>query len=169
MTRDNRLHPLLTAVALLAASTLPAAAGTNVIINNTDPPGQGFNDPTAVTPVGGNPGTTLGAQRLNAFQLVADLWGSILESDVDIVVQGSFQPLPCTATGAVFGQAGTIQIFANFPGAAFANTWYHSSLANKLAGFDLTPAPRTRACWCHPSTTTSWPSSTARSALCPAA
>ncbi len=57
------------------------------------------------------------------------------------MVQGSFQPLTCTATGAVLGQAGTIQIFANFPGSAFVDTWYHSALANKLAGFDLTPGP----------------------------
>jgi hypothetical protein len=118
------------------------------LINNIDGPGVGFNDPTPVTPVGGNPGTTLGQQRLIAFQFAADTWGSILDSDVEVVIQAtffpagtSFGPLACTPTSAVLGAAGTIQIFANFPGAAFANTWYHSSLANKLAGFDLTPGP----------------------------
>ena len=139
MRRRNPL--LLAAFALLAASALPAAAGTNFIINNTDPPGQGFNDPTVVAPVGGNPGTTLGAQRLNVFRFVADLWGSIIQGDVDIVVQGSFQPLPCTPTAAVLGQARAVQIFANFPGATFSDTWFQASLANKLAGFDLAPGP----------------------------
>lgn len=138
--------PGLVALALLAAVALPARAGVTFVINNIDGAGVGFNDPAPRAPVGGNPGTTLGQQRLNAFQFAADTWGSILDSDVTVVIQSTFfpagtsnGPLACTATAAVLGAAGTIQIFANFPGAAFTNTWYHSSLANKLAGFDLTP------------------------------
>lgn len=138
----------LVALALVAALAAPAQAAVTFVINNVDGAGVGFNDPTPKAPVGGNPGTTLGQQRLIAFQFAADTWGSILDSDVTVVIQAtffpagtSFGPLPCTATAATLGAAGTIQIFANFPGAAFANTWYHSSLANKLAGFDLTPGP----------------------------
>ena len=53
-----------------------------------DLPGEGFNDPTPVEPVGQNPGVTLGEQRLIVFQFAADLWGSLLESDVEIVGKG---------------------------------------------------------------------------------
>ena len=131
----------LTCLGVLLLSASPAFAGATILINNVDAPGIGFNDPTPVAPVGGNPGTTLGQQRLNVFEFAADVWGNILDSDVPIVVQGSFQPLACTPTSGTLGSAGTIQIFANFPGAAFTLTWYPSSLANKLAGFDLTPGP----------------------------
>jgi hypothetical protein len=122
------------------APAQPAAAA-NIVINNVDAPGIGFNDPAPATPLGGNPGTTLGQQRLIAFQFAADLWGATLDSNVDIVVQATFQPLGCTPTSGTLGSAGTIQIFTNFPGALLPNHWYHSALANKLAGFDLTPGP----------------------------
>lgn len=148
--RALTLRRTLVTLGLMAVlfSAAPAFAGATIIINNTDGPGVGFNDPTPVAPVGGNPGTTLGAQRLNAFQFAADIWGAILQSDVTIVVQATFfpaatvfGPLPCTATGATLGAAGSIQIFANFPNAPLANTWYQAALANKLAGADITPGP----------------------------
>jgi hypothetical protein len=39
----------------------------------------------------------------------------------------------------VLGSAGTTFIFSDFPGAEYAATWYHSALADKLAGGDLNP------------------------------
>ena len=51
---------------------------------NGDPAGVGFNDATVVAPVGGNPGITLGQQRLNAFQAAANKWGATLTSAVHI-------------------------------------------------------------------------------------
>lgn len=143
MSNRNLLFWPILAVLCLAvalAPALPAAAAT-IVINNVDAPGIGFNDPAPATPLGGNPGTTLGDQRLIAFQFAADLWGATLDSNVDIVVQATFQPLGCTPTSGTLGSAGTIQIFTNFPGAILPNHWYHSALANKLAGFDLTPGP----------------------------
>ena len=47
---------------------------TFTIVNN-DGAGEGFNDTTPVAPIGGNPGTTLGQQRLNVFQAAANVWG----------------------------------------------------------------------------------------------
>jgi PA domain-containing protein len=133
---------LVVLVALtLTASTVRAAT---IIINNVDDPGKGLNDPTKVKPVGKNNGTTLGAQRLNVFQKAAAIWGNTLDSNVTIVVQATFQDrgfTPCTANSAVLGAAGTIQIFANTPGLLWPNTWYHSALANKLAGADQQPGP----------------------------
>jgi uncharacterized repeat protein (TIGR01451 family) len=130
----------LLAFVLVAFLCAPLTAATFVIVNN-DGAGEGFNDPTAAAPVGGNPGTTVGQQRLNAFQFAADLWGSILDSDQTIFIQATFDPLTCTATSAVLGSAGAIQIFSDSGNLDFANTWYAVSLANKLSGSDLAPGP----------------------------
>ena len=115
------------------------AFGANIILNNVDPPGAGFNDPTAAAPVGGNTGTTVGAQRLIAYQRALDLWGSVLKSDVTIVVQGSFRRLNCTATGGTLAQAGANQIFADFPNAPLQDHWFGVALANSIASEDLAP------------------------------
>lgn len=147
MFADIRRHPaaVLFGTLLLLLAALPAGAATITIVNN-DGPGEGFNDPTAVAPLPGNPGATLGQQRLNAFQAAADTWGQILDSDVEILIQATFDPLTCDANSAVLGAAGAIQIVANFPGAQVANTWYHVALGNALAGQDLVPgAPGSNA------------------------
>jgi hypothetical protein len=107
---------------------------------NIDGPNEGFNDPTPATPVGGNPGTTVGQQRLIAFQFAADIWGATLESAVPIRVRASFDPLSCTATTGTLGAAGTTTLLSDFPGAIHSNVWYPVALANKLAGTDLVPA-----------------------------
>lgn len=123
----------------LAVAT-PAFAAT-IIVNNVDAPNVGFNDPTPAAPVGGNGGTTVGAQRLIAYQKALELWGKTLASNATIVVQGSFARLSCTATGGTLAQAGAIQIFANFPNAPLDDHWYGIALANAIAGADLTPGP----------------------------
>ena len=70
----------------VAFTALPmqASANSTIIIVNVDGPGEGFNDPTPRTPVGGNTGTTIGQQRLNAFQSAANVWGAALDSSVPI-------------------------------------------------------------------------------------
>ncbi len=141
MRKMNRVLGLLVLAALLLAGSVPAFATAHIVIVNTNAPGVGFNDPTPATPVGGNPGTTVGQQRLIAFQYAADVWGSILDSPVTVYIQSSFQPLACTATSAVLGSAGALQVFGNFPNTEVQNTWYHVALANKLAGADLAPGP----------------------------
>ena len=124
-------------VGLLGAT---AAQAANIIPLNRDPAGQGLNDTTARAPEGGNPGTTVGQQRQIAYQFAADLWGSVLRSNVDIRVAASFQPLSCTATSGVLGSAGPWWANADFPGAPVANTQYHAALANSLAGTNLNAA-----------------------------
>lgn len=125
------------ALALLTLFIAASSQAANIIIVNNDDPGEGFNDPTPVAPVGGNPGTTLGQQRLNVFQHAADIWGSILSSSVTILVQSNFDPLSCNTTSAVLGAAGPPTIYRDFPNAEWPLTWYHPALANKLAGTDL--------------------------------
>lgn len=138
MTTLRNRFVLLAIFALGVA--MPASAATITIVN-VNAPGVGFNDPTPVAPVGGNPGTTRGEQAINAFQFAADIWGATLQSDAEIFIQASFSPLNCTATAATLGAAGALQVFSNFPGAEYSDTWYHVALANKLAGGDLAPGP----------------------------
>ena len=84
MNRDSLL-----AVALVVTSSLApsAAQAATFVVINSDSPGVGFNDTTPAAPVGGNPGTTISAQRLNAFQFAANIWGALVVSNVTIQVE----------------------------------------------------------------------------------
>ena len=124
---------------LVAFASPIAQAATFTVINN-DGPGEGFNDPAPRAPVGGNTGTTLGAQRLIAFQRAADIWGALLNSAVTIRVNATFDTLTCNASGAVLGSAGPSNAFRDFTGALLPATWYPIALANVLHGSDLDPA-----------------------------
>ncbi len=120
---------------LISLSSLSAQA-TQITISNLDAAGEGFNDTTVVVAVGGNPGTTLGQQRLNVFEHAAKFWEAVVDSDVTIVVDAKFDPLTCTSTQAVLGSAGATTVHRNFSGALFTNTWYPQALANSLASSD---------------------------------
>jgi len=124
----------------LLAASVPRANAATITIVNSDSPGEGFNDNTVVAPVGGNPGTTRGQQRLNVFQHAADIWGAILESPVVIKVEARFNPLTCSSTGAVLGSAAPIDVFRSFANAPFFNTWYHAALADKISGSNREPS-----------------------------
>jgi hypothetical protein len=126
----------------LLLAFLPAAhlLAATITIINMDPAGQGLNDPTPAAPVGGNPGTTIGAQRLNVFNQAAQIWGSILPGSVEIRVEASFTALPCTSTSAVLGGAGPMEVWRDFSGAPFPGIWYVSALANRLSGVDEDPS-----------------------------
>ena len=137
MTARARCLALLAGLALLLA---PAASRAGFVIVNLDGAGEGFNDPTPVAPVGGNPGLTVGQQRLNVFVKAGQIWDAILGSPVTIRVQASFDPLPCTPTSGVLGGAGPNVVDSDFPNAPFALTWYNAAQANRLAGFDLDAA-----------------------------
>ncbi len=131
------MRRILVLAVLFALAVASVSNAATITILNNDGAGEGFNDPTPAVPVGGNPGLTVGQQRLNVFQYAANIWGSLLPSAVTIIVRAQFDPQTCNATQAVLGSAGATQVFANFPGAPLANTWYSVALANKLAGMDL--------------------------------
>ncbi|MBB3220168.1 PA domain-containing protein [Pseudoduganella umbonata] len=139
MKRNNTSMKHIVAALAVAFGTLGAAQAATIIIVNGNAAGVGFNDETPATPVGGNTGTTLGEQRLIAFTYAANLWGAKLESTVPIRIQASFEPLTCTATGAVLGSAGTLEAFDDFPNIPKKDTWYPGALANKLSGEDQNP------------------------------
>jgi hypothetical protein len=126
------------AIAVVMAAT-PAFGNATITIINRDAPGEGFNDPTPAAPVAGNAGTTVGQQRLIAFQYAASIWAAQLDSAVEIRIEALFDPLSCTPTSGVLGSAGTIFIFSDFPGEVAPNLWHHSALADKRALQDLQP------------------------------
>jgi hypothetical protein len=117
----------------------------NFIINIVDPiPELGFGDPTVADPVGGNPGETIGQQRLEAYKKAAMIWEEALDVDQTVVLQATFVPLACGPTSGVLGAAGALTIFRDFGAESFPRTWYAAALANEIAGEDLggtTPDP----------------------------
>ncbi len=135
-----RLVP--TMMVMIAGLSVPvfSAFATTITIQVADGPGEGFNDSTPVTPVTGNPGTTLGQQRLNVFQAAADYWETKLESPVEITVSAKFDPQPCSQFSGQLGAAGPRSIVRDFPGAPLANTWYPVALGNSLSGSGSSPS-----------------------------
>jgi hypothetical protein len=117
-------------------------AVTDAVINLTivDSPGEGFNDATAASPVGGNPGTTRGQLRTNAFLHALEQWEGAIASTVPIEVDASMDPLTCTISSATLGSAGPESVNRNFSGAPVANTWYVVALENAITGSDVTGA-----------------------------
>ena len=63
-------------VALGLGFAASARGEATILIINGNAAGVGFNDPTPGAPVGGNIGTTVGQQRLIAFQRAANIWGA---------------------------------------------------------------------------------------------
>jgi len=142
-TRGVRSRAVGALAALAATFALAAgsAQAATIVINNLNAAGVGFNDTTPAAAVGGNPGTTLGEQRLIAFTYAANIWGANLTSAVPIVINARFSALTCTATSAVLGSAGATQVFRDFAGATRPATWHSYALSNKLFGEELLETP----------------------------
>ena len=136
-TQSFSLNAARTLLATASILTCIAAQAATITIQSRDPVGEGFNDPTPATPVGGNMGTTVGQQRLNVYRYVADIWERNLNSNVNITVSAGWEALTCTADSAVLGSAGAWNIWRDFPNSK-PNRWYPAALANKLAGTNLT-------------------------------
>jgi uncharacterized repeat protein (TIGR01451 family)/MYXO-CTERM domain-containing protein len=120
------------ALLLTALSVLPARAAEEIRILNRNDPGEGFNDPTPATPVGGNPGKTVGEQRQIAFQYAAALWSAALGNRVRILIDARFSALQCGSTGTLLGAAG--------PNRTSAADDPIPALSNEQAGRDLDPS-----------------------------
>ena len=102
-----------------------------------DSPTSGFNDTRPALPAGGNPGTTIGQQRLNVVKSAADTWAATLDSSVEIRIAIAFIPSPCTVDFTILAFSQNPEAFLDFPGADFPGTWYPAALANRRAGRDL--------------------------------
>jgi hypothetical protein len=142
---DGQHHPFVyvrfaaaaLVVAMSIASTPATSSAVTITIKNNDLPGKGFNDTTYAAPVGGNPGTTIGAQRLYLFQHAADIWSTRLGGNVPIVVAASFSQQGGTSVSAILGYARPTTVHNNFTNAPLTATWYVAALANELRGLDL--------------------------------
>ncbi|MBK9148154.1 MAG: hypothetical protein IPM12_10120 [Flavobacteriales bacterium] len=77
-------------------------------------------------------GTPANAQP--AIERAAEIWGSILVSDVPIKVAVSWFPLGASALGVTFPNGRK-----DFLGAPADSTWYATALANSIAGVELNP------------------------------
>jgi len=120
--------------AVLAASLLVSPvvlAGAEIRIVDGDGSGEGLDDTTPAEPVGGNPGTTVGEQRLMSAQYAAALWSATLGNRVPISIRTEFVDLDCSGGTAVLGASG--------PSALYDDSRYPAALANERAGQDLDP------------------------------
>jgi len=136
------IRPLALSVLAAWCVLLPVShlrAATITIVNN-DGPNEGLNDQTPVAPVGGNPGTTLGAQRLFAMEQASHIWGAKISSPVEILVRSNFDPLECSPSSGTLGAASAYTFFRDFVGAPRAGTYYPVALGSAFAGLDLDPA-----------------------------
>lgn len=134
-------HRIATLVALLVVTAVCAdgARAATVRVIPGDAAGEGFNDPTPVSPVGGNRGATLGEQRRIAFEYAAQRWAARVVSPVEVRIAATFDPLACNASSTTLGVAGPVSVFRDFAGAPRPNTFYPAALADSLAGMDLAP------------------------------
>ncbi|MFT5141201.1 MAG: hypothetical protein ACI9CB_002873 [Rhodothermales bacterium] len=115
------------------------ASAATIVISNGDAAAEGFSDPNAPTNAnqkGNNPGTTLGAMRLNVFETAAQVWEQILKSNVTITVNAKFDELFCSASSGTVGSAGSTASIANFQGSN-PNTSYTIALAESLSDSNL--------------------------------
>lgn len=132
MARRHAVAVIL--VSLLLVPRLAAAQGS-ILVDFFAAPGTGFADNTPAAPVGGNPGITIGQQRIYVFLQAAAIWTQALKPANDIYMAAQFTPLGPN----VLGSAGPRFIWSNFPGAELPNTWYFDSLADHLTSGDLSP------------------------------
>jgi hypothetical protein len=130
---------------LLAASLCATqASAAQLLIQNSNAAGEGFNDTTPVDPVGLNYGTTKGAQAVIAFQYAAAIWGATLKSVPAIVIDAAFvtpaqdSNMTCGATSGLLGFTTALNRVGSSslpnPGAA-----YVVAEANAILGADQTP------------------------------
>lgn len=132
-----RVRLILLLLALPLAAPGIAEAASTILLINEDGPGEGLNDPTAITPAGANPGQTLGEARRIAIEFAAAIWAEQLDSEVPIYLAMDFRSLGGSATMATLGRGGAGAVYRDFAGAPRPATWYVSALADRLAGVDL--------------------------------
>ncbi|HET6632500.1 MAG TPA: PA domain-containing protein [Rhodanobacteraceae bacterium] len=131
----------LLALGLALAVGAQAVRATTISIDNVNAEGVGFNDATPATPVAGNPGTTLGEQRLNVFKRAAAQWAERLDSPVEIRVRASMTALACDTNSATLGSAGPVAAasfndLATLPAGARLHRAYSIAEANAFTGSD---------------------------------
>ncbi|HZW90535.1 MAG TPA: PA domain-containing protein [Myxococcaceae bacterium] len=124
------MTPHLRALCIASLLVSPVAlGGAEIRILDGNHSGEGLNDSTPAEPLGGNPGTSVGQQRLMAAQYAAALWSATLGNQVPISINTQFVDLDCSGGTAVLGASG--------PSALYDDNRYPAALANERAGQDL--------------------------------
>jgi hypothetical protein len=140
----------------LSISALAALAGWLALVPRSqaavftrtfdDPPGRGFFEATAATPVGGNPGRTIGQQRANVLDRALEVFSRRLQSGQTIRVLANFNgdDLACTPAAAVLGGASSDHAvrYSGPPGSPHPTpgVLYHAALFDRLVDGDAAPA-----------------------------
>ena len=120
---------------LIFSVFLAGFARADIIIDVRDASTEGFNDRTVASPVGGNPGTTIGAQRRAVFERAADILEEKLHIPVDVRVRAEFNSLTCNASYGTLGWAGPEDIEYTLAD----RTAIPHALYNQLIGEDKEP------------------------------
>ncbi len=121
-----------------------SASGTNCTVTGSASTIQlnfddGFADATGISAVGGNGGTTVGAQRKLSFIKAAEVLADQVQSSQSILVDADFTSLSCDTSTATLGSAGASTNTGNvtpMPGAAVLNTFYPIGLINAMGNTD---------------------------------
>jgi hypothetical protein len=138
------LSPLSFSAACPESSETITAGNGNCTITGSESTIQvnfnsGFADAAAIAAVGGNAGTSVGAQRKLSFIKAAEILAEQLVSSQTIIVDAAFAALSCNSSSAVLGSAGAAASLANvdpMPAAAEYNTFYPVGLINSLGSTD---------------------------------
>jgi hypothetical protein len=105
-----------------------------------------WNDPTPVSPVGGNPGTTLGAQRRNAVLEAVRQLAAGLDSEAPIVIRACWRDFETNPNGATtLAAAGPSAVVIEDRSLVFSDgTTFAPApfLPEKYASYSIAPAAR---------------------------
>ena len=135
-------HFFYSALCCISISLSSPIYATSISLNMLNNANEGLNDNTAVAPIGGNIGVTLGQQRQNVIHFAARLLEQVIDSSVPITIDAEFEALSCSSTAATLGSSGPSSYHygnasSNYP---VANTYYVQALANSITGNDLSTA-----------------------------
>lgn len=101
---------------------------------------NGFSDATVISAVGGNNGTSIGAQRKLSFIKAAEILADQVVSSEIIIVDADFDAaMPCDASSATLGSAGATSNsrYSTAPSGLLDNTFYPIGLINAIRNLDV--------------------------------
>ncbi len=130
-----------TTVMATLSATPPAAAAFSVNFNSLGTASRPCSNAewfatTAVAPIGGNPGTTLGEQRRNAMLRAAETLAQQMQSPVPISIDACWDNLG-TGNSVTLAAAGPRSVIRDLPSLDRKYTWYAGPPAARLAGTSL--------------------------------
>lgn len=118
--QNNTNSPTTTLTATVYSQ--PQVAAIAIDFNNPTQPDDTdtcdvapWTDSTAVAPVGGNPGTTLGQQRQNALMYAVQQITTALQPPVPVTIRACWDHLGGTATRAVIANAAPVTFLVDEP------------------------------------------------------